>query len=1358
MKITKAFVGLAVVVALIAAFNVFSFGQSGNEPRVTQQIDDSNLVRLYRNTRPEANFKNDRGAVADTYDIDHIWLQLQRSSEQEQELDQYIDQLNDRTSPNFHKWLTPEEYGQFGVAKEDIDKVVGWLEYHGFRVNQIYPNNMLIDFSGTAGQIHDAFHTSIHNLEVNGEQHIANMSDPMIPAALRPVVHSIASLHDFKPHPSMKQKGNYTFGSGANTDFALTPQDTAVIYNVAPLWNAGTSGQGQTIYIIEDEDTYNGTTDWTTYRNKFGLTTAFPSATYTEVHPGGCTDPGIVTTDGADGEAALDVEVSSSMAPNAAIELVSCKDTVTFGGLIALQNLVNAGSATASASVVSISYGICEAFNGNGGNQSFYNTYQQAASEGYSVFVSTGDEGSSSCSADFSAGSEYDVASIGVTGWGETPYNVAVGGIDYEDEYNALEGGSAQSTYWSGAFTGSVTSGSKTITATTATFYSCDVGLPVSGTGIATGATISSVTSTTQATLSANASATESGKTFYLASGCNVVTGSVSSGSPTLTTSSAVLSNANIGNTVAGTGIPSGAVITSVSSSTSATLSASATANETGETITLTGYGSAKSYIPEIPWNDSCASVLLSYLETASATTYGTSGFCNSSTGKADFLSGGAGSGGGSNCAQGNGGTDQGADGISDPQCQGWPKPSYQSGSSLSGGSAVYGQPTDAVRDIPDVSMFAANGVWGHYEIVCWSDTAESAYGGASCAGAPSTWSGFGGTSVAAPMMAGIQALVNQKTGDNWGNPNPIYYQIAQSEYGTQGGTFAGTTCNSSASGGPASTCVFNDVTQGDMDTACEYNGTLEEAHCYKPSSTYGVDSTDTITAGTVIYGGSGYTTAPTCTIAGPTNNSPYKFNGTTQVWAGGTQATCTATISGNTTTTAVWSVTMYSTTGVGQTIVLTNPAGTTTCGPYTLSGASTTAMASGLVTSIGATGANCSSLVATATSSSNVVTITAKTAGAAGNFITQNGTGSTEQAFNVYISNTTLGQGPYYVSGITINTPGSGYAPETPITLTGVGTGAVAVANSSFGTAASSYQPTYGAAPGYDLATGLGTVNAYNLANSSAWGGASITCTSVPSSAAYNSNFTISCSDTDGIAVSYYASSGGCSNSGATYTMTSPSTSCVIKVAIAQGSPATTYTVTATKASQTITVTTAPPGTAAYNSTFPVAATASSGLAVAITTSGSCSGSGSGSATITMTSGAGTCSVIFNQSGNTYYSAAATVTDTASATTASSTTGVTSSLNPSIYGQSISFSATVTGSSPSGTVQFYIDSTAFGSAVTLASGSATSISTSTLAVGTHTVTATYSGDTNNSGSTGTLSSGQTIYTATAGTIGVTLT
>src|SRR5580700_8418415 len=186
------------IFALLMALSqgMFASGHAASVPgRITQQIDENNLVKLAGNTRPEANATNDRGAVADGFNVDHILLVLQRSSQQEEKVAAFIDSLNDRKSPNFHRWLTAEEFGaRFGVAQQDIDTVRGWLESQGFHINQVYASHMMLDISGTAGQVREAFHTSMHNLEVNGEQHISNMGDPMIPAALAPVMKGIFSL------------------------------------------------------------------------------------------------------------------------------------------------------------------------------------------------------------------------------------------------------------------------------------------------------------------------------------------------------------------------------------------------------------------------------------------------------------------------------------------------------------------------------------------------------------------------------------------------------------------------------------------------------------------------------------------------------------------------------------------------------------------------------------------------------------------------------------------------------------------------------------------------------------------------------------------------------------------------------------------------------------------------------------------------------------------------------------------------------------------------------------------------------------------------------------------------------------
>ncbi len=563
----------AIFVGSIAGYQQIVGAVSQPRAVITEAINESKLVTLAGNTRPEATAANDRGAVADSLPMEHLWLQLRRSPEQEQALDKYLDELQDPKSPNYHHWLTAQEFqARYGLAQEDLAKITGWLQAHGFTVNLVYPNNV-IDFSGTAGQVREAFHTEIHNLEVNGKKHIANMSDPQIPAALAPAVVGVVSLNNFMPRPMNQPRAAYTFSGCGSDCYAVVPADLDTIYNLNPLFAEGYSGQGQTIVVVEDSDTYNntpsgcnsttctGNTDWNTFRSSLGLS-SYTSGSFTQVHPapgsgGTCSDPGV---NGDDGEAAIDVEWASAAAPNAAIELASCADSTQFGGFIALQNILSNGGPLPS--VVSISYGESESLLLATENLYIKGLYQLASSRSVAVFVSSGDEGAASTD----AGASYATHGITVSGFTSTPYDVSVGGTDFGDTYAGTN-----STYW----------------------------------------------------------------------------------------------------------------------------------NSTNGTT----YGSALSYVPEIPWNYSCASELIADFE-GYGQTYGSSGFCNSSAGNG-YLNTTAGSGGPSGCATGA----PSKSGVVSGTCAGYAKPTWQSG--------LFGNPSDGVRDIPDVSLFAANGVWGHYYVVC---------------------------------------------------------------------------------------------------------------------------------------------------------------------------------------------------------------------------------------------------------------------------------------------------------------------------------------------------------------------------------------------------------------------------------------------------------------------------------------------------------------------------------------------------------------------------------------------------------------------------------------------------------------
>src|SRR5271155_3000338 len=395
----------AIFLAASAGFQRIAGAVSQPRALITQAVNDANLVTLAGNMRPEANSANDRGAVAADLPLEHMMLQLQRSPEQEQALETYIDQLEDAKSPNYHRWLTAQEFGErYGVAASDLATITAWVKSHGFTVNRVYPSGTSIDFSGNAGQVRETFHTEIHNLDVNGVAHIANMSDPQIPSALAPVVIGVVSLNDFRPHELNYPRTSYTFSSCDDVTsgdcYTVVPADLATIYNLNPLFAAGYSGQGQTIVVLEDTNVYS-TSDWTTFRATFGLS-SYTAGSFTQVHPAppsganNCANPNV---NGDDGEAILDAEYATAAAPSATIELASCADTnSTFGGLIAVQNIINAKGTPPA--IISISYGECEAENGAAANAAYSHAFQQAAAEGVSIFVSSGDEGAASCDAD----------------------------------------------------------------------------------------------------------------------------------------------------------------------------------------------------------------------------------------------------------------------------------------------------------------------------------------------------------------------------------------------------------------------------------------------------------------------------------------------------------------------------------------------------------------------------------------------------------------------------------------------------------------------------------------------------------------------------------------------------------------------------------------------------------------------------------------------------------------------------------------------------------------------------------------------------------------------------------------------
>src|SRR6266436_607942 len=671
MSIHKTGFGRGVLAgALLLAFSCFPAvaqtpaAQSGAEQkarvlaRVTDTVDDTNRTVLHGNVHPKARAEFDRGAVADAQPVTRILLVLQRSAEQEAALRQLMEQQQSKNSPNYHAWLTPEQFGrQFGPADADVQAVTDWLTAHGFQNIKVTKGKVVLEFSGNAGQVRNAFGTEIHEFNVKGEEHFANVSDPQIPAALAPVVRGIRSLHNFHPKAQARQLGSFrrmetgeirplfTLTDVNGTFYAVGPADFAKIYNIPP---SGADGTGQSIAIVGQSNV--NLQDVIDFRAMFGLP-AYAS-TCTGV-PGQCPltvilngpDPGLV--DGDEGESDLDVEWAGAVAPAATINFVTTQTTQTdvTSGIDGSATYIVDNNVSP---ILSESYGACEAGLGPGGN-AFYNAlWQQAAAQGITVVISAGDNGSAGCDPGSSTANQ-DAAALGiaVSGIASTPYNIAMGGTDFDDVGN-------QSKYWN--------------TANTAT-----------------------------------------------------------------TTPPAVPA-------------------------------------------------SAKGYIPEKTWNDSCAA--------AGATTGCTAAIINgnSSTG-IDVV---AGSGGPSSVYTGS------------------LKPSWQSGLG------------DTARDIPDVSLFssdsgATSGTSKSFYIVCQSDQDPTEDTGCNLTKFTSTtpfhdFQAVGGTSAATPTFAAIMALVNQQTGQRQGVANYVLYSLAKT---------SANVCNSSAASATGNTCVFYDITRGNNSVAC---------------------------------------------------------------------------------------------------------------------------------------------------------------------------------------------------------------------------------------------------------------------------------------------------------------------------------------------------------------------------------------------------------------------------------------------------------------------------------------------------------------------------------------------------------
>ncbi|WP_460594817.1 protease pro-enzyme activation domain-containing protein [Geomonas sp. Red276] len=405
-------------------------------------IDDNDTVVLTGNTHPLARSPQGRAKVSlapVNLPMEHMILSLQVPAAKQPALQKFLKEQKDPSSPNYHHWLTPDQFGaQFGPSAEDVKAVADWLTSHGFTVEEVGKSRTWINFSGTVNQVEVTFKTRMNTFTDGNRVFHANATDPSIPRGLADLVSGVVTLHNIPRQPknnglkafaSPQAVPNYTSGS----NHYVAPGDFATIYNVKPLYTGGVDGTGQSIAIVGR--THPSTSNWTTFRSKMGL----PANTAQIIVNGA--DPGDLGAS-EDTEADLDVEWAGAVARNATIKFVTSKSTNSTDGVdLSAQYIV----ANNLAPVMTVSFGSCESDMGSTENAFYNNLWAQAASQGITVLVASGDSGAAGCSsASVTSGSGQ-----AVNGLASTPYNIAVGGTQFND---------ASGSYWNSVSSTDMTS------------------------------------------------------------------------------------------------------------------------------------------------------------------------------------------------------------------------------------------------------------------------------------------------------------------------------------------------------------------------------------------------------------------------------------------------------------------------------------------------------------------------------------------------------------------------------------------------------------------------------------------------------------------------------------------------------------------------------------------------------------------------------------------------------------------------------------------------------------------------------------------------------------------------------------
>jgi subtilase family serine protease len=369
-----------------------------------------------------------------------ITLVFRRSATQEAALQALLAAQQDRTSPLYHRWLTPESFAaRFGVAEEDIATVESWLVSHGFHIDNVARSRDRITFSGSAAEVQAAFGAELHRYRAEGEVHFAPQSDLTLPAELASVTIAVLHLSDFRPKPNVKviagARPEYT--SASTQAHYLTPNDIRTMYDVNP--NYYGSGQGLAVVgqSFVDTSVASSVAIFHSNLNQFAIpninTVLVPDSGVEAISPGD------------ESESQIDLEYVYGIAQYANIFFVFVGADQNYSVMDALSFAITQRIAP----VVSISYGVCETLLSPSDLDQYNSLFEEASAQGQTLVASSGDSGSTAC-APYSAAqgvTPVEQQALSVNFPASSPNVTAVGGT----QMAAGTFAAGNSAYWANA-------------------------------------------------------------------------------------------------------------------------------------------------------------------------------------------------------------------------------------------------------------------------------------------------------------------------------------------------------------------------------------------------------------------------------------------------------------------------------------------------------------------------------------------------------------------------------------------------------------------------------------------------------------------------------------------------------------------------------------------------------------------------------------------------------------------------------------------------------------------------------------------------------------------------------------------